>query len=42
MSKICFIHQWLREQKITGNSRLKAMAQIFGYDLDETFFKLLN
>ncbi len=42
MKKIFVVHKWLRQQKITGNSRLKAMAQIFGYNLDDNFFSLLD
>lgn len=42
MSKVFTLHQWLKNQGVTGNSRLKAMAQIFGYDLDDSFFALLN
>jgi hypothetical protein len=42
MGKVFVLHEWLKNQGITGNSRLKAMAQIFGYDLDDTFFTLLN
>ncbi len=42
MNKIFVVHKWLRQQEITGNSRLKAMAQIFGYNLDDTFFSLLD
>jgi len=42
MGKVFVLHEWLKNQGITGNSRLKAMAQIFGYDLDDAFFTLLN
>ncbi|MBE9222638.1 CRR6 family NdhI maturation factor [Cyanobacterium stanieri LEGE 03274] len=42
MGKIFTLHQWLKSQGVTGNSRLKAMAQIFGYDLDDSFFALLG
>ena len=41
MNKVFVLQRWLRQQGITGNSRLKAMAQIFGYDLDDSFFNLL-
>ncbi|BAQ64735.1 CRR6 family NdhI maturation factor [Geminocystis sp. NIES-3709] len=42
MQKTFILHSWLTQNNITGNSRLKAMAQIFGYDLDDSFFSLLN
>lgn len=42
MGKVFCLHQWLKHQGVTGNSRLKAMAQIFGYDLDDSFFALLG
>ncbi|MGI0481166.1 CRR6 family NdhI maturation factor [Geminocystis sp. CENA526] len=42
MAKTFILHRWLKQNNITGNSRLKAMAQIFGYDLDDRFFALLN
>lgn len=42
MNKIFVVHKWLRQQEIMGNSRLKAMAQIFGYNLDDNFFSLLD
>lgn len=42
MQKVFILYRWLRQHNITGNSRLKAMAQIFGYDLDDSFFSLLN
>lgn len=41
MHKVFILQPWLKLQGITGNSRLKSMAQIFGYDLDDNFFKLL-
>ncbi len=41
MHKTFVLNNWLKQQNIKSNSRLKAMAQIFGYDLDDTFFQLL-
>ncbi len=41
MAKTFTLHRWLKQQNIKGNSRLKAMAQIFGYDLEDSFFDLL-
>lgn len=42
MQKVFILHRWLKQQGITGNSRLKDMAQMFGYDLEEEFFELLS
>ena len=42
MQKTFVLNKWLKEQKIKSRSRLKAMAQIFGYDLDDDFFELLG
>lgn len=40
MHKVFILQPWLKKQGITGNFRLKSMAQIFGYDLDDDFFNL--
>lgn len=42
MQKVFLLNTWLKTQGITGNSRLKSMAQIFGYDLEDSFFDLIN
>lgn len=42
MHKIFVLTNWLRGQKIEGRSRLKAIAQIFGYELDDGLFDLIN
>lgn len=42
MSKIFILTNWLKQQNITGNSRLKSMAQMLGYEIDESFFKTIN
>ena len=42
MQKTFVLNRWLNKQKIKSRSRLKAMAQIFGYDLDDNFFELLS
>lgn len=42
MQKTFILHRWLKQNNLTRNSRLKAMAQIFGYDLDDGFFALLD
>lgn len=41
MQKTFTLHHWLTQQGIKTHSRLKAMAQIFGYDLDDRIFELL-
>ena len=41
MAKIFVLHDWLKKHSIEGISRLKSMAQMFGYDLDDDFFKLI-
>ena len=38
MNKIFVLSDWLQEQGIPARSRLKSMAQLFGYELDDTFF----
>ena len=38
MAKIFVLHDWLKQREIEGKSRLKSMAQMFGYDLDDGFF----
>jgi hypothetical protein len=42
MAKIFVIMNWLREQGIESRSRLKAMTQMLGYELDDGFFDLLG
>ena len=41
MNKTFTLNSWLKQHNAKSNSRLKAMAQIFGYDLDDSFLKLL-
>ncbi|MGA7934985.1 MAG: chlororespiratory reduction 6 domain-containing protein [Kovacikia sp.] len=33
---------WLKTQGIEGKSRLKSMTQMFGYELDDSLFDVLN
>jgi hypothetical protein len=40
LHKVLILQTWLKKQGITGNSALKSMAQIFGYDLEDSFFEL--
>jgi hypothetical protein len=41
MSKVFTLAIWLRQQGIEGTSRLRAMTQMLGYELDDSFFELL-
>lgn len=42
MQKVFVISNWLEKRGMGSKFRVKSMAQIFGYDLDEAFFVLLN
>ncbi|MGI0489768.1 CRR6 family NdhI maturation factor [Pantanalinema rosaneae CENA516] len=42
MHKIFVLANWLHQQGIDGDSRLKAMTQMFGYDLDDGLFELIK
>jgi len=42
MQKIFILADWLKRQGIEGTSRLKAMTQLVGYDLDDGLFDLLK
>jgi hypothetical protein len=41
MNKIFVLSDWMQQQGIEGTSRLKAMTQMFGYEIDDAFFELL-
>jgi hypothetical protein len=41
MNKIFVLSDWLKEQGIPERSRLKSMAQLFGYELDDAFFEMI-
>ena len=41
MHKIFILGDWLKEQGIPSRSRLKSMAQMLGYDLDDGLFEML-
>ena len=41
MNKIFVLSDWLRAQGIPERSRLKSMAQLFGYELDDAFFEMI-
>lgn len=42
MHKIFVLNNWMHQQGITSQSRLKSMAQMFGYELDDAFFDLIQ
>jgi hypothetical protein len=42
MNKIFVLSDWLKEQGISERSRLKSMAQLFGYELDNVFFDMIQ
>jgi hypothetical protein len=42
MHKIFILFNWYQQQGITATSRLKSFAQLFGYDIDESFFEQLK
>lgn len=42
MQKIFVLHNWLQQQQLPSRSRLKSMAQLFGYDIDDSFFDLVD
>jgi hypothetical protein len=40
MHKIFVLGDWLKQQDIPSLSRLKSMAQMLGYELDDAFFEI--
>ncbi|NEO96289.1 MAG: chlororespiratory reduction 6 domain-containing protein, partial [Moorea sp. SIO3G5] len=42
MQKIFVLSQWLKQWGIQSQSRLKSMAQLLGYELDDTLFDLIE
>jgi hypothetical protein len=42
MHKVFILSRWMKEQGISSQSRLRSMAQMFGYELDEGFFELIE
>jgi hypothetical protein len=42
MHKTFVLFNWLKELGIESPSRLKAMTQMLGYELDDAFFEMLN
>ncbi len=41
MHKLFILSDWFQQQSIPSAFRLKSMAQMFGYDIDDAFFKLI-
>ena len=42
MHKIFILSDWLQKQNIASPSRLKSLAQIMGYELDDAFFDMIE
>ena len=42
MNKIFVLSDWLQQHNIPERSRLKSMAKLFGYELDDAFFKMIS
>ncbi len=40
-NKIFVLSDWLKQQDIPSRARLKSMAQILGYELDDVFFDMI-
>lgn len=41
MNKIFVLSDWLQQHNIPERSRLKSMAKLFGYELDNAFFEMI-
>lgn len=42
MQRVFLLINWLKAQGLEGRSRIKAMTQMLGYELDDDFFDLLG
>ncbi|MBE9129479.1 MULTISPECIES: CRR6 family NdhI maturation factor [unclassified Coleofasciculus] len=42
MQKVFILADWLQQFGLPSQSRLKSMAQMMGYELDDTFFELIH
>ncbi|MBD2744143.1 CRR6 family NdhI maturation factor [Coleofasciculus sp. FACHB-1120] len=42
MQKIFVLTQWMRQMRIPSTSRVKSMAKMLGYELDDAFFELIG
>ena len=41
MQKLFILTDWMKQRRIPSRARLKSMAQLLGYDLDDALFDLL-
>lgn len=41
MNKIFVLSDWLKAREISERSRVRSMAQLFGYELDDAFFEMI-
>jgi hypothetical protein len=41
MQKIFVLNDWLKQQNISSQSRLKSLAQMLGYELDDGLFRMI-
>jgi hypothetical protein len=42
MHKVFVLHHWLKQQGVTRPNTLKQMAALFGYELEDSLFTLLD
>ncbi len=42
MNKLFILSDWLQKQGIYSQFRLKSMAQLFGYDIDDSFLAMIQ
>jgi hypothetical protein len=42
MQKLFILSDWLQEQGLYSQFRLKSLAQLFGYDIDDAFFEMIK
>lgn len=42
MQKLFVLTDWMQQLGIPSQSRLKSMAQVLGYDLDDSLFDLIR
>ncbi len=42
MNKLFVLSDWLQKQGLYSQFRLKSLAQLFGYDIDDSFFAMIK
>lgn len=42
MTKLCLLSDWAKSHGVTSPTKLKQMAEMFGYDIENAFFELLS